>query len=316
MNAQRKQLDDLTVIKGIGPTRQEWLRKSFDIHTYDDLAALSPDELEAQLKADGRIASRSELEAWLTQAQHLARQTMNPELADQPTTTTLSVTETTLVDTTNHWQAFASYVVEFQTRTVEDAALAPIEYRTVVHHMEADIGKTWPGINTTDLCAWMLAQVSAPLEEEPMAAPASTILNPTPTPLRMAISYVRLMQLPDVAVKILSNEANRHFPGGIQSSMPFMLEVAFALAGQGAADMVNHPPLYSAQFHLRDLNTGVSTHLGDSPPAPLPAGKELYTARLANVTLAPGLYRLRAIVSLHSKPPMIDYIEVPMLQVV
>jgi hypothetical protein len=316
MNAKIKQLDDLTVIKGIGPTRQEWLRKSFNIRTYDDLAALSPDELETQLKAEGRIASRSELEAWLNQAHRLADQANSTPSTATSLTTTPAVTEATLADTTNHWQAFASYVVEFQTRPVEDAAPAPLEYRTAVHHMEADIGKSWPGINTTDLCAWMLAQVSVPPEEEPIAAAADVVLVATPTALRMAISYVRLMQLPDVAVKILSNEAHRPFPGGIQSDVPFMLEVAFVLSGQGTADMVNHQLLYSAQFHLRDLNSGVSTHLGDSSPTPLSAGKDLYTARLPNVTLPPGLYRLRAIVTLYGKPPMIDYIEVPMLQVV
>lgn len=314
MNAQRKQLDDLTVIKGIGPTRQEWLRKSFDIRTYDDLAALSPDELETQLKAEGRIAARAELEGWLLQAQRLANQATapSPALLSRPHSLGMN---NPLVDSVNHWQAFASYVVEFQMRTAEAAQSMP-EYRTVVHHMEADIGQTWPGINTTDLCEWILAQADPAAPEAPLVAPQAVTTVEVETPLRLAINQLRLIQQPDVAVKLSINEAHRTFPGGIKSSEPLALEVDFILSGQAVPELINRQTQYNAQFHLRNLATGTSIHLGDSTLTPLVAEKDGDTTRLSNIRLAPGLYRLRAIVSVHSRPPIIDFIEVPLLQVV
>ncbi len=314
MNTQKKQLDDLTVIKGIGPTRQEWLRKSFDIQTYNDLAALSPDELEIQLKAEGRIAARAELEGWLIQAKRLANQAnvSSPALLSSPRSLAMN---NPLVDSVNHWQAFASYVVEFQTRTLEAAQSMP-EYRTVVHHMEADIGQTWPGINTTDLCEWILAQARPPAPEAPMNAPLAVATVDGDAPLRLAINHLRLIQPPDVAVKLLIHEAHRPFPGGIKSADPLALEVAFTLSGQAVPEMINRQTLYNAQFHLRNLATGTSLHLGDSTLTPLVAGQDSYATQLANISIPTGLYRLRAIVSVHSRPPMIDFIEVPLLQVV
>ncbi|MCK4471724.1 MAG: hypothetical protein KAW49_08045, partial [Anaerolineae bacterium] len=72
MNSSYREDEDLTVIKGIGPARQQWLRESFNVRTYGDLAVLSADEIESRLKAEGRIASRSEIEQWIARAQELA----------------------------------------------------------------------------------------------------------------------------------------------------------------------------------------------------------------------------------------------------
>ena len=39
--------NDLTAIKGIGPARQQWFKESLNVSTYEDLAALSAEEVEA-----------------------------------------------------------------------------------------------------------------------------------------------------------------------------------------------------------------------------------------------------------------------------
>lgn len=72
MNTSNRKSDDLTKINGIGPVRQEWLRESLDVYTFRDLAVLSVDEIESRLKTEGKIISRSEIEAWIDQAQELA----------------------------------------------------------------------------------------------------------------------------------------------------------------------------------------------------------------------------------------------------
>jgi hypothetical protein len=81
MNTSNKKRDDLTEINGIGPVRQEWLRESLDVYTFRDLAVLSVDEIESRLKTEGKIISRSEIEAWIDQAQELDLTAANSDSA-------------------------------------------------------------------------------------------------------------------------------------------------------------------------------------------------------------------------------------------
>ena len=65
-------LEDLTVIKGIGPVWQKRLRESLGIRTFADLADLSCADLLSQLEAIGQpLPTMSECEAWISQAQKL-----------------------------------------------------------------------------------------------------------------------------------------------------------------------------------------------------------------------------------------------------
>jgi hypothetical protein len=66
--------EDLTRIRGIGLTKQQWLRKLVGIGTIQELANASVNELESQLKNKGHSVSRREVEAWITQAKKLTNQ--------------------------------------------------------------------------------------------------------------------------------------------------------------------------------------------------------------------------------------------------
>ncbi|HEY9612231.1 hypothetical protein [Allocoleopsis sp.] len=79
-NINGKNSDDLTKIKGIGPVKQKWLKELFNIHTCQDLAQLSVDEVESRLKTQGHTVSKSEIEGWIAQSQALA----TAELSSQP----------------------------------------------------------------------------------------------------------------------------------------------------------------------------------------------------------------------------------------
>jgi hypothetical protein len=309
MNAKISKLDDLTIIKGIGPTRQKWLRQAFDVYTYADLAALSPDAIEAQLKAVGRIAPRREIEAWIAQAQTLALSadpTLSPEIA--------AVTDSGI--DVNNWKAFASYVVEFQRRTGEAVELPAQQYRTAVQHMQADIGRTWPGLKARELCAWMLQQVGKngkqERAEELPAAPKPVV----ETPLQVVINHISVIQLPDVVARLITHENTEPLQGVLKSGEPFALVVTFELTGRGATEAAKRKTLYNVQFYARNLATGASIHLGDSRLNALDIEKDSYTAGMPNASLPPGLYRLWAVVSLHSRPPSAAHIEVPLLHVV
>lgn len=149
--------DDLTAIKGIGPAYQQLLQESLGVYTYRELGAFSADELESRLKAEGRIVSRSDIEAWIKEAQELAED-VEAGAAD----------EANSPGGETEWKPFASFVVEFQVReSVEDE---DEERRTTVHHMEGDTDASWPDIESVELCRWMLGQIGEPVQQLPEVA--------------------------------------------------------------------------------------------------------------------------------------------------
>lgn len=65
-------VDDLTVIRGIGMSRQTWFRQTYGVQTYRDLAALDASDIALRLQAEGKPAFREQIESWLEQATRLA----------------------------------------------------------------------------------------------------------------------------------------------------------------------------------------------------------------------------------------------------
>lgn len=71
-NRNGKKYDDLTRIRGIEAAKQQWLRESFKVYTFRDLARLSVDKIESRLKAEWHSISRKEIQEWIAQARELA----------------------------------------------------------------------------------------------------------------------------------------------------------------------------------------------------------------------------------------------------
>ncbi|MEZ4714076.1 MAG: hypothetical protein R3A44_43230 [Caldilineaceae bacterium] len=180
LNPDIGELDDLTKIKGIGPVRQEWLRETFDVCKYQDLAALSPEEIESQLQAEGRAASRNEIKTWITQAQDLADSARRAQM--QTTRLATAATQRAAnppLGLEKDWRPIASFAVEFQERIVEDAEFQMRQFQTTVHHMEADSDAMWTGIESERLCKWMLEELDY---EARLEIAGSRAVETTPTP--------------------------------------------------------------------------------------------------------------------------------------
>ena len=64
--------DELTAIEGIGAQRGRWLREALGVSTYEALASLSAADIEARLRAEGKVVSRSAIEAWIGKARELS----------------------------------------------------------------------------------------------------------------------------------------------------------------------------------------------------------------------------------------------------
>lgn len=132
--ASQHPADDLSLIKGIGPARQQWLRDVFGVHTFGDLANLTVDEIQSQLKK-GQVVSRSDIASWIEQADQLTGR-QKPRKPPE-----------------NGWHPIASFVVEYQ----KNERMGML--RTTVHHMEADKTLEWPGVEYDEVFQWMVQQL-------------------------------------------------------------------------------------------------------------------------------------------------------------
>ena len=145
---------ELHEISGIGPARARWLEESLDVRTLQDLADLSPREVERRLeRAGGNKPARSTIEAWVAEAQkHLAEEEskVEPTVPGRPKSRRKET-----------WKPVASFVVEFQSRAGGEASEPPAaRWRTAAHHVEEDRDEAWPGWDFGALGGWMADQLS------------------------------------------------------------------------------------------------------------------------------------------------------------
>ncbi len=136
--------DDLTRIKGIGEITQQWLRDTFGVYSFRDLANVPAAKIENTLKAEGKITARTKIEEWLAQAHALADEAGQPEIAEAPA-----------APEREQWKTVSTFVVMVEERELD----GQLRYQTKAHHMEADSSQTWPGISPATLSEWLVGQL-------------------------------------------------------------------------------------------------------------------------------------------------------------
>jgi hypothetical protein len=295
--------DDLALIKGIGPVRQRCLRRSLKVRTVGELAALSAQRIEGRLKADGQNISYSEIESWLAQARKIlattARSSQKRTVAAEAKRGARRAFRVEEIE----WKPFASFVVEFQARTAEGGKE---DFRTIAHHIEADQGETWSGIESERQCKWMLQQLGAraaqkteeapPIDEAVATGPPSGTTPAVGPPVAVEVIRLEALQPPD------ANSPDRGAKTGgrwnlVWDGRFFALAAAFRVVGPAAPDITERQPAGLVKFYARDLSTGVCTHLGDAQPERLAGEIATYGAKLPGVTLKSGSYGLTVRVS-------------------
>lgn len=298
-----EQRDDLTRIRGIGPVKQQWLRTSLNICTFRDLASLSADEIELQLRADGQTTSHSAIANWIAQARELAENSPEGESDESMTSTTEAVHP----PDESQWQSFGAFQVEFQSRQIPGK---PEERRTVVRHLDTEQSRIWHGIETEQFQSWMLEQISARTDSTEVEGTAVM-------PVLVETEQLRVLQPPQTGIPIIVKSSEQPFSDFLRGNEPFSLDIAFRVAGLAGAAISKQPITYRAQFYSRNRATSEVIHLGDTVPKLLNSGQAHYTTTLADATLAPGMYRLQVLVKLQGAPAIAPGLfEVPLLQVI
>jgi hypothetical protein len=313
MESTMRAYDNLCTIRGIGPARQRWLRNSFKIQTYQGLAGLSVDQIEAQLKADGQIISRTAIEGWLAKAQELAGEAATHSSPEQDSSAKLVNPTTNSIAREDGWEPFASFVIEFQARRAEGKAQ---ETRTAIHHIENDTDTHWPGIESRQVCRWMVNQLPAAVREQGQEAQPKPKPAKRPAAEKLQITQVRVLQPPQTSQPALRFETGKAFEGTVQGDRPFALEVDFELNVAAAASKAKSPIECCARSFAYDVNKHVRIPLGDTELVALEAGQPSHALTLPQATLQHGTYRLWVVVTpKETRFVHPDYIEVPTFQV-
>ncbi len=310
-----KQVDDLTRIKGIGPSRQKWFNEVLGITSFKQLAALSPDIIESSLKEEGGIVSRNTVEEWITEAAELASEDQ-PALGQEQGAPEPAIQN-------NGWHPFASFVVEFQERQEGNER----ELRTTVHHMETaeeqtliheieenTEGKTWPGLENRQLCEWMAKRLNAKLKENREAKQASKRKSTDRTaPLSIAVNQIRILQPPEggAPVDLVAGGEPRPF---IKGNEPFTVEATFRVTDEVSRSLL--PAKYEARFYMENLDTGKEWQLDDiCRDTIFRSGEATCSVELDEPSISPGFYRVIAVITLSGRPGSMGYLESSSLQV-
>ena len=324
MNVKERVFDDLTIVKGIGEKRQQWLQEALGIFTYQGLANLSVNEIESQLKADGHVASRNVIEGWIEQARELTSLVdANPQKSSGDVVETVDP-KADLSKGKRSWSPFASFVVEFQTRLV--AGLE--EQRTTVHYMEEDTNAVWPGVEQEQLCRWMKGQAGEKVRpksnEDNIDIPedvGDVSELGEKKPVRVEIKELRAFHPPNMKTPTGVGKPGRPFMGFIRSMEPCTFKVTCELVG--ASKTKNYQDLlanYHVQLHARNLSMGNTTRVdmrdAGTDESKMVPGEAAFIVPLAKTSLQPGMYRFGIVVRENSPLSSINYLEFPVLHVV
>lgn len=320
MGSDDRQCDHLTVINGISPTRQDKL-KEFGICTLEDLATIT-DEVAESVAKDWAGVSANMVKDWCAKAQ---KELSSRHVTEEEEANTDD--EANSPPAENEWKSFATFVVVVQARPMKDG---PRDLRLKVHHKDTDEhavwpdeDKEWPGIRSTQFWEWIVAQVGETEEALPTVKKEARVeltsaeSSPPPVPqAKVKVTQIHAYQPADAKAPIPLGKAGNLFRGTVQASEPFALEASFELVETTGAELAKERGTYCAKFYARNRSTGECIHLNNTEPQPLVGNKLPHTAKLDNVTLSPGNYKLQVLVQLECLAPILGYLEVPLLHVV
>jgi len=328
MQGNEKKHDDLTQITGIGAARQRWLAEVFGVRTYDDLAALSADAIEAQLNAESKPYSRSEIELWPQEAAELATKKAQLSIRTTAESSVSEVGNSPAKESNSkeamapraqggQWKPVATFIVEFQTRRTKDQV---IEQRTKVNYHDTDQQVVWPGVESQRISRWMVEQAGDKLhpETEEIQRP-ELIVNAQPqvaARLSVTVTRIGVYQPAGTEVPLALGKNGRPNFGAVNASNPFTLEADFELSEEATAIIGEQGILYTAKFYAHNRLTGDKIHLGDAETGVLVRGEATYSAVLSNATLPRGTYRLQSLVTAQSEDAVPGYLELPMFHIV
>jgi hypothetical protein len=329
MQGNRSIHDDLTQITGIGAARQRWLAEVFDVRTYDDLAAISVDDIEAQLKKENKPYCRSDIELWPQEATKLAAKKMEvieqnsikPLMSNTNSQVKKTKSENSASDFNNDkekWQQIAYFNITYLERWENDRV---VERKTTINYHEADENDEWDGFETELIGQWIHEQAGDKLREEAQELlsvdPETEAVSDKVPPVRitLTITDLHIYQPAGEEIALASRKNGRPYTGTIQGDQPFDVEVEFEISKQENSILEKLEIPLRVQFYAKNRSTKEKMHLGDAESCMMINDRNSYTNKLTGIVLPTSSYRLRIVVIAEPENIVPGYLELPMLRV-
>lgn len=324
---EKDDLDDLTVIKYIGPERQQWLRDVLKVHSYKDLSELSVEEIKRRLQDDGKREADSRIEVWIAEATKLAEQAKKEKkaravdavLKRSKTRRTKPSAKKKEGKKEEGWKSVGIFVVNIRERISKGRKEYLTEVSIHENGEQADFAE-WSGIEKDESFNWMLQHAGLkpipsepePVEKQPQEEPPEAELKGN---AEVAISEIQFFQPPKAKKPLVTVGAGETLGLNLDSGEPFSVAVHFSLGGEAAESIAKRQATYRLRVVANELESKYSAHLGDSDPAELAEGTLDYTVTSPGATLDAGKYQLWAMVTVQSPNTVPNFLEVPLVTV-
>jgi hypothetical protein len=275
--------DDLKLIHGIGPGIESRLHAA-GIHTYEQLAALTPEQITAQVgNLVGMSTNRVVQQDWIGQARLLAAEYDEIKID---------------IAVPNGHQHYGSFNIELLLDQKNNVR------RTKVLHVQSLTEDTWAGWETARLFKFICKNAALNIitqHEVPISEPRleTEQQETTEAPVQKIVPVITAfggqMRMADMVVGAANNNGGQHF---IFSGQQFTINLTLDLADLQAPRDI--PLGYSARVYAKKVGGGLRQMVGSSEGTLLPA--ERVSLDIKGIQLPSGFYRIEAFVEL--KPPV------------
>ena len=295
----------LTQIRGIGATKKQWLA-ALGIYTVEALAQIEAEALKTQLNDLGYTVSRTEIDAWIQQAQAIALAPSQPE----PASATADHSSTGAMPT---WSTISSFQIEFQTRSMNEVN----EQQILVQKLDDGVKRTWLYLSENELQTWMLEQIQPEFKQSFLSSELES-RSATSAPVQddsfnIEISHIQIYQPATMTAPITVEAANPFMTGTLVVDQPIALELRINRVDDKMARST--PLTFCTTYQAKHLATGAIIELGSTRMLVQPQAENLYSLRLPEAVLPqPGAYRLTVITSVAEHPAISASFKVPTLQ--
>ena len=304
MSSNKANSDDLKLITGIGPDACKWLAETFEVRTFATLAALPVDDLIDQIRADNKTSWLRWAKNWPADAAERAARIEAQDEARQTASARGKQNQ-------DGWELLAWYVIEFQSRQKPGK---PVEQRTTVSYQGPDQEEPPVPVEKVHLCDWIFEHLDSILPGHLRGSMrgGARAMSDASGPEPVSLKHLYLFQPAAARTPICSFGGEQPMVNPITADLPFDLELILEGSPQPAA--ANGKPALSVQFLVKDWGRRTPRVLKTVRPEAI-GDLQAYSARLREISLARGNYRLEVLVLGHPKPTVLGSMKVPMLNV-
>jgi hypothetical protein len=300
--------DDFQQIKGIGPSIAQIL-VDLGIHSFDELAAFTPDRLADLLKDRIPVISPQQIKGkdWIGQAHSLA-------LAKQDTTETPEQSsdqrqdrgKETAKSPRESWRELADFFVSFGYTTRPDGTE---QLQTKIHHSQADRLEQWDGISAQRLIEWMLTQANLPVPAAPEdVSPEDVVEEPSEEtePAKAAQLEIADLWVTETQAPLTQGES--------QLLNALQAEARLILSGPEAMDLADESIPFTMDFYLVNSENNHSELVASTGKALTP-GQVVYEEKEAFPIPPVGRYQLFVVARLSPPGMLVTHLQGPTIRV-